>query len=283
MSGIWREGFAVSEDFPPPDLRPSPEIDTTVSHSARVWDYWLGGKDNYPVDREVGDRIAEVLPDIVRQARADRVFLGRVVRYLAGEEGIRQFLDIGTGLPTVDNTHEVAQRVDPECRIVYVDNDPLVLAHAQALLSSSPEGATDYIHADLHDPADVIAGAARTLDFSEPVAVTMLGVLWHVLDDDDAKAIITSLMQALPPGSYLALNHPTLEITGEKMAQAIQYWNQYGKPPGRSRTPAEIAGFFDGLELAEPGLVSITRWRPEAMPFGEPEEIDQFGAVGRKP
>jgi O-methyltransferase involved in polyketide biosynthesis len=254
-----------------------------VSHSARIWDYWLGGTDNYQVDREVGDRISELLPDIVKQAREDRKFLGRAVRYLAGEAGVRQFLDIGTGLPTVDNTHQVAQRLAPGARIVYVDNDPLVLAHARALLTSSPEGVTDYIHADLRDPDAILAGAAQTLDFGQPVAVTMLGVLWHVLDDDEARAIIGHLTGALPPGSYLTLNHPTLEVTGEKMATAIEYWNQYGKPPGRSRTPAELARFFDGLELVEPGLVSITRWRPEPSPSGEPEEIDQFGAVGRKP
>jgi O-methyltransferase involved in polyketide biosynthesis len=176
----------------------------------------------------------------------------------------------------------VAQRLAPGARIVYVDNDPLVLAHARALLTSSPEGATDYIHADLHDPDAVLAGAARILDLSQPVAVTMLGVLWHVLDDDEAQAIIGRLTRALPSGSYLTLNHPTLEVTGEKMATAIEYWNQYGTPPGRYRTPAEIARLFDGLELVEPGLVSITRWRPEPGPAGEPEEIDQYGAVGRK-
>jgi O-methyltransferase involved in polyketide biosynthesis len=254
-----------------------------VSHSARIWDYWLGGTDNYQVDREVGDRISELLPDIVKQAREDRKFLGRAVRYLAGQAGVRQFQDIGTGLPTVDNTHQVAQRLAPGARIVYVDNDPLVLAHARALLTSSPEGATDYIHADLRDPDAVLAGAARILDLSQPVAVTMLGVLWHVLDDDEAQAIIGRLTRALPSGSYLTLNHPTLEVTGEKMATAIEYWNQYGTPPGRYRTPAEIARLFDGLELVEPGLVSITRWRPEPGPSGEPEEIDQYGAVGRKP
>src|SRR6266404_1156413 len=185
--------FAMSDDSSLPELQPSAQIDTTVSHSARIWDYWLGGKDNYPVDREVGDRIEEMLPDIVKQARADRMFLGRVVRYLTGEAGVRQFLDIGTGLPTVDNTHEVAQRVAPECRVVYADNDPLVLVHARALLTSTPEGATDYIHADLHDPDDIIAGAARTLDFGQPIAITLLGVLWHVLDNDQAYAIISRL------------------------------------------------------------------------------------------
>jgi hypothetical protein len=206
-----------------------------------------------------------------------------MVRYLAGEAGIRQFLDIGTGLPTADNTHQVAQSVAPESRIVYVDNDPLVLAHARALLTSTPEGATDYIHADMHDPANIVAGAARTLDFGQPIAITMLGVLWHVMDNDEAYAIVSRLVQALPSGSYLALNHPTLEVTGEKMATAIRYWNEYGTPPGTHRTPAELARFFDGMDLVEPGVVSITRWRPEAMSSGEPEEIDQFGGVGRKP
>ena len=265
-----------------PSLPPTPEIDTTVSHSARVWDYWLGGKDNYPVDRAVGDQIAQVLPDIVTQAKADRMFLGRVVRYLAGEAGIRQFLDIGTGLPTVDNTHEVAQRVAPESRVVYVDNDPLVLVHARALLTSTPQGATAYLQADLRDPADVIAGAARTLDFRRPAAVTMLGVLWHVLDDDEAASIIGRLMDTLAPGSYLAIAHPTLEVTGQKMAEAIGLWNQYGKPPGTHRTPQQLARLFTGLDLVDPGLVSCTQWRPEASPFGEPAPVDQYCAVGRK-
>jgi hypothetical protein len=266
-----------------PDPAADTGIDTTVSHSARIWDYWLGGTDNYQVDRELGDRIEEMLPDIVRQAREDRLFLGRVVRYLAGEAGVRQFLDIGTGLPTADNTHQVAQRVAPECKIVYVDNDPLVLAHARALLTSTPEGTTDYIHADMHDPGTIVAGAAQTLDFGQPIAITMLGVLWHVMDNDEANAIVSQLMEAMPSGSYLALNHPTLEVTGEKMATAIRYWNQYGTPPGTHRTPAELTRFFDGMALVEPGVVSITRWRPEATSSGEPEEIDQFGGVGRKP
>ena len=273
----------MSDVSPLPDPPPSPKIDTTVSHSARIWDYWLRGKDNYPVDREVGDRIEEMLPDIANQAREDRKFLGRVVRYLAGEAGVRQFLDIGTGLPTADNTHQVAQRVAPESKIVYVDNDPLVLAHARALLTSSPEGTTDYIHADMHDPGSIIDGARQTLDFDQPVAITMLGVLWHVMDDDEAYAIIDHLVQPLPSGSYLAINHPTLEVTGEKMATAIQYWNQYGKPPGTHRTPDQIARFFGGLELAEPGVVSITQWRPDDTSSGMPDPIDQFGAVGRKP
>jgi O-methyltransferase involved in polyketide biosynthesis len=273
----------MNADSSLPGLQSSAEIDTTVSHSARIWDYWLGGKENYPVDRELGDQISAVLPDIVQQARADRMFLGRAVRFLAGEAGIRQFLDIGTGLPTVDNTHEVAQRVAPESRIVYVDNDPLVLTHARALLTSTPAGATDYLDADMHDPDSILEGAAATLDFTKPVAVTMLGVLWHVVDNDEAYALIDRLLDAVPAGSYLAIAHPTIEITGEKMAEAIRQWNQFGKPPGIHRTPAEISGFFNRLELVEPGVVSCPRWRPEATPFGEPEEMDQFCGVGKKP
>ncbi len=260
---------------------PSPAIDTTVSHSARVWDYWLGGKDNYPVDREAGDRIAESFPAIVEHARMDRLFLGRVVRFLA-ESGIRQFLDIGTGLPTVDNTHEVAQRAAPESRIVYVDNDPLVLAHARALLSSTPEGVTDYIDTDLRDPDTIFRLAAKTLDLSRPVAITMLGVVWHMTDDDEAYELIGRYLDAVPSGSYLAIAHPTIEITGEKMAEAVRMWNQYGTPPGVHRTPRQLARLFDRLELVEPGIVSCTRWRPEATPFGIPPEIDLFVGVGRK-
>jgi hypothetical protein len=281
--GARRDSVAVVTENSLPDGQPAAEIDTTVSHSARVWDYWLGGKDNYAVDREVGDRIAAMLPDIVRHARADRAFLGRAVRYLAAEAGIRQFLDIGTGLPTANNTHEVAQRVAPESRVVYVDDDPLVLVHARALLTSTPEGVTSYIQADLHHPADIIGGAAQTLDFTQPVAITLLGVLWHVTDNDEADSIINQLVDALPSGSYLAIAHPTLEVTGEKMAAAIRYWNEYGTPPGTHRTPAEIARFFDRLELVEPGVVSSTLWRPEPAQIGAPEAIDQFCAVGRKP
>jgi hypothetical protein len=274
---------SVTSDSPQRPFPPSPKIDTSVSHSARIWDYWLGGKENYPVDRELGDRIAQVLPDIAAQARTDRVFLSRVVRYTSEEAGIDQFLDIGTGLPTVDNTHEVAQRANPAARIVYVDNDPLVLAHARALLTSTPEGATDYLDADLYDPATILKGASRTLDLTRPVAITMLGVLWHVLDDEVAQSIIGTLLAAVPSGSLLAIAHPTVEATGERMAEAIRQWNEFGTPAGRSRTPAEIAGLFAGLDLVEPGIVSCPRWRPEASVFGEPEESDQYGGVGVKP
>src|ERR1700758_358546 len=189
-----------------------PAFDRTVSHSARIWNYWLGGKDNFAVDREAGDRVAAMLPSIVAQARADRAFLGRAIRYLVGPEGIRQFLDIGTGLPTADNTHQVAQQVAPEARIVYVDNDPMVLSHARALLTSSPEGVCDYIDADLHEPEKIVSGAARTLDLTQPVALLLLGVLHHISDTDEAYSIVRRLMAALVPGSFLAINHSTSAI-----------------------------------------------------------------------
>ncbi len=270
------------DDSRAPDPRSTPAIDTSVSHSARIWDYWLGGKENYLVDRRLGDQIAEVLPDIVDQARADRAFLKRVVSFFV-EQGIRQFLDIGTGLPTADNTHEVAQRIAPESRVVYVDNDPLVLAHARALLTSTPQGATSYLDADMHDPETILRGARETLDFSEPVAVTMLGVAWHITDDQEALRIVGRLMEETAPGSYIAIAHPTIEATGERMAEAIRQWNQFGKPPGIHRSPAQIAALFEGLELVDPGVVSCTRWRPEPLPFGEPEESDQYCGVARKP
>jgi hypothetical protein len=260
-----------------------PKIDTTVPQSARIWNYWLGGKDNYPVDRMVGDQFREIFPDIIAVARASREFLARSVAYLAGEAQVRQFLDIGTGLPTVDNTHEVAQRVAPESRIVYVDNDPLVLAHARALLTSTPEGATQYIDADLREPDTILQRAARTLDFSQPVALMLNGILGHLTDDAEAYAIVNRLLGALSSGSYLALNDGTNVIRGKEFEEAMQVWNQASSAPYCLRSPEQLARFFDGLELVEPGVVSCPRWRPEANPFGIPAEVDAFGGVGRKP
>jgi S-adenosyl methyltransferase len=264
---------------------PAPLIDTTVSHSARVWNYWLGGKDYYPVDREAGDRVAAMYPDIVLLARAARAFLTRAVLYLAGEAGIRQFLDVGTGLPTVNNTHQVAQSVAPESRVVYADNDPLVLAHARALLTSSPEGATDYIDADLHDPGKILQEAARTLDFTQPVAITLIAILHHISDYGQARSIVNRLMEAVPSGSYLVLSHSTNVIYGAVSDEAVGRWNKFGKPPVTLRSPEQIVGFFDGLELLEPGVVSTPRWRPDIADIGGgvPREVDQFCGVGRKP
>jgi O-methyltransferase involved in polyketide biosynthesis len=259
-------------------------LDPTVSHSARIWNYWLGGKDNYAVDRAAGNKVAEMLPIIVIQARADRAFLGRAVRYLAGEAGIRQFLDIGTGLPTADNTHEVAQRVAPESRIVYVDNDPMVLAHARALLTSTPEGKTDYVDSDLRDPAGILAKASGALDLGNPVALLLFGILHHIPDTDEAYSIVRRLTAALAPGSFLAINHSTSAISGEAMEEAVRHWNMVGTPSMTLRTPEQVSGFFDGLELLQPGVVSCSRWRPDVSPGGElPAEVDEFCGVARIP
>jgi hypothetical protein len=259
----------------------SPQIDTSVPHSARVWNYWLGGKDNYPVDRAAGDQFREIFPEIVDAARASRGFLTRVVRFLAGEAGIRQFLDVGTGLPTVDNTHEVAQRVAPDSRIVYVDNDPLVLVHAEALLTSRPEGVTAYIEADARDPERILEQAADTLDFSRPVGLMLMGILGLVPDYDEARAVVARLLDALPPGSYLGLNDGT--STDPAYVEAIRRHND-AKPaaPYTPRTPGQLAGYFEGLEMLEPGVVTCSRWRPEATPWGEPPEVACYGGVGRK-
>ncbi|MEU3428661.1 SAM-dependent methyltransferase [Streptomyces gardneri] len=255
-------------------------IRTDIAHNARVWNYWLGGKDNYPVDRAVGDQVTAFYPSIGEVARADRAFLGRVVTHLAADAGVRQFLDIGTGLPTADNTHEVAQRVAADSRIVYVDNDPIVLTHARALLTSAPEGVTEYVDADARDPETILAAAGETLDLSRPVAVLMLGILNFVLDTGEARAIVKTLMDALPSGSYLVLTHPTLdpELGGEGNKAAMAFWNENATPPITARSRAEFTSFLDGLDLLEPGIVSCGRWRSE-----EAAVVAQFGAVGRKP
>jgi hypothetical protein len=254
-------------------------IDKSVPHNARVWDYWLGGKDNFDVDRRMGDSIREMFPVISDVAGHSRRFLRRAVTYLAGEAGMRQFLDIGTGLPTANNTHEVAQQIAPTSRIVYVDNDPLVLVHARALLTSSPEGVTDYVDADVHDIGRVLDGAKRTLDFERPVAVMMLGILNFVLDDAEAGQIVAELVASVPSGSYLALTHPTVELGGEMNVPAMEFYNKRARPRIRARDRAQIAGFLDGLELVEPGLISAPLWRPD----GEAAEVPLWAAVARKP
>jgi S-adenosyl methyltransferase len=270
----------VADDSSP---GPSPRdvVDTTVPHSARIWNYWLGGKDNYAVDREAGDRFRQAFPGITQNARAFRSFLRRGIGYLAGDAGTRQFLDIGTGLPTAGNTHELAQGLAPESRIVYVDNDPLVLAHARALLISSKEGATAYQHADLRETETILTAAADTLDFTRPVALILSGILGHVADYDEARAIVGRLLAALPAGSHLLVCDGT--STNEELNAAQQQHNDRGAVQYQLRTPGELAGFFDGLELVEPGVVSCPLWRPESTPFGTPEGIDAYGGIGRKP
>jgi O-methyltransferase involved in polyketide biosynthesis len=258
-------------------------IDTSVPHSARIWNFFLGGKDNFDADRAVGERVKVMLPSIVRQAKADRDFLRRAVTHLVEEEGIRQFLAIGTGLPTLDNTHEVAQGLAPDARIVYVDNDPVVLAHARALLTSSPEGATDYIDADLRDPGLILERAAATLDFEKPVAVMLVGILHHLEDTEESYAIVRRLMERLPSGSTLAINHSTYEVFGEQSRVAAQYYNDNGGRPSLTLRPAdEILRYFDGLDLIEPGLVSCSRWRTDPDHVIS-DEVDEFAGVARKP
>ena len=265
-----------------PGMMPGREkIDTQVPHSARIWNYWLGGKDYYPVDQEAGEAFCEIYPDIVEVARAVRYFLARAVRHLAGEAGIRQFLDVGTGLPTADNTHEVAQRVAPETRIVYVDNDPLVLVHARALLTSTPGGMTSYVEADVRDTEEILSEAARTLDFGQPVALMMLGILGQVADSADPGSIVDTLMGALPPGSYLALSDGT--DTSPALNQAIAAYNQNSASSYHLRSPEQIARFFDGLTLVPPGVVTTSRWRPDVVDTSsEPREVDAICGVGRK-
>ncbi|WP_248966123.1 SAM-dependent methyltransferase [Sphaerisporangium perillae] len=264
------------------DEQTSAHIDTTTPHSARMWNYWLGGKDNYPIDRQVGDQILQVYPGIVEVARQSRAFLGRAVRHLAGEAGITQFLDVGTGLPTVDNTHEVAQRVNPACKIVYMDNDPLVLVHARALLTSTREGVCAYVDADVRDPERVLQQAARTLDFTQPIALMMLGILGNVWDDAEASDICHRLVAALPSGSYLVLEDGTDAVEPEAAAEAEKTRAEAGDPY-KLRTPQQIVTYFDGLRLLEPGVVSVSRWRPEATPWGMPDEVAAFCGVAAKP
>jgi hypothetical protein len=255
-------------------------FDTSVAHSARTYNYWLGGKDNYAADRKVGDMVIAANPSIRASVRANRAFLARAVEFLVGEAGIRQFLDIGTGLPTADNTHEVAQRIAPESRIVYVDNDPIVLAHARALLDSTPEGATDYIEADARDPETILREAARTLDFSQPVAVMMLALLHFIPDDDHPGEIISRVMGATVPGSYLTISCATRDICTARITKAAGEFNaQRVAAQFIARSRPEIAGFLDGLDLVEPGLVPVTQWRASA-PDGQ---VPGYGAVARKP
>jgi hypothetical protein len=272
----------VQDSSSPASAAPPPKIDTTVAHSARIWNYWLGGKDNFAADRVVGDQVFAMLPSIVEQARADRAFLARAVRHMVAEAGIRQFLDVGTGLPTANNTHEVAQALAPSSRIVYVDNDPMVLVHARALLTSAAEGSTDYMEADLSEPDKILRHAANTLDFTQPIALMLLGVLHHIPSSDEAYAVVGQLLAALPPGSYLAINHGTNAIYGEASDEGVRHWNKFGKPTITLRSPQEIARFFDGLELLEPGVVSCSRWRPGPGDL-DTVEVDEFCGVGRKP
>jgi hypothetical protein len=258
-----------------------PSFDTTIAHPARVYDYLMGGKDNYDADREAAEEMIAFNPAVQPTVRANRAFLRRAVQYLAGEAGIRQFLDIGTGLPTAENTHEVAQAIARESRVVYVDNDPIVLAHARALLDSTPEGATAYVDADVRDPGKIIDAAARTLDFRQPVAVMMLAIIHFIPDSDGPRQMVSRLMEAVPPGSFLAISSVTTDLAPEEMSAGSEAYNaRLGPNQFVPRTRAETVGFFDGLELVEPGFVPVPQWRGRADP--SEELIPAYAGLGRK-
>jgi hypothetical protein len=257
-------------------------FDTSMAHHARIYDYLLGGKDNYAADRAAAEAALKAWPDLAFGARANRAFLGRAVRYLAAEAGIRQFLDLGTGIPTAGNTHEVTQAIAPETRVVYVDYDPVVLAHARALLDSSEEGATEYIESDLRDTGNILDQAARLLDFTKPVAVTMLAILQAIPDADDPYAIVASLMDAVPSGSYLAISHPSSDLLDRETKQGIDdSWNGTVQQQFTFRSHDQVARFFADTDLIEPGLVLVEEWRPEPGTLAEGKSA-MWGAVGRK-
>jgi hypothetical protein len=260
----------------------APAFDVTVANQARMYDYLLGGKDHYAVDREAAEEALKIWPEMAFTARANRAFLGRAVRYLTAEAGIRQFLDIGTGIPTAGNLHQVAQAIAPDTRVVYVDYDPVVLAHARALLTSGGEGATEYVDADLRDTGKILSEAGKLLDFSRPVAVTLMAILNAIPDFDDPHAIVATLMDAVPPGSYLALTHMASDLLDEETQDGLE--GMQGRMMRRrftSRTREQVARFFEGTELVEPGLVRVEEWRAEARP-GPDERSPLWCAVGRK-
>ena len=259
-----------------------PRINTKVPHPARVYDYWLGGKDNFEADRRAAEESSEIFPKTVESARACRAFLSRVVRYLSAEAGIRQFLDLGSGLPSGQNVHEVAQSIAPESRVVYVDNDPVVLLHAQTLLASSPEGATGYIQADLRKPGPVLAQAAEVLDFDKPVAVMLLAVLHFVSDAADPAGLIAALMDAVPSGSYLAIGHHTADIYPE-LAEFARYLSALNPDFAATlRDKEQVTRLFSGLDLVEPGVVQISKWRPDSELTARTAAA-LWGGVARKP
>jgi hypothetical protein len=261
-----------------------PPYDVSVAHPARIYDYWLGGKDNFEADRAVADKVIQLRPEIVYGVQLNRRFLGRAVRYLAVQAGVRQFLDIGTGLPSPNNTHEVAQGVAPASRIVYVDNDQIVLTHARALLTSAPDGQTAYISADLRDTRTVLAEAAKTLNFARPVALMFLMTLQYIPDADDPYRIVRRYLDAMAPGSFLVISDPIIEGDEEVLVESAKRMNEGmgGKTTQTRRSPEAMARFFDGLELLAPGLVALDQWRPDPYdPKGGPE-IPARAGVARK-
>ena len=262
--------------------RASDRFDPGVAHPARVYNYWLGGKDHYEADRAVGNEVARCRPHVVAGARANRAFLARAVRYLAADCGIRQFLDIGTGLPAPGSTHELAQQVAPECAVAYVDNDPLVLVYARALLTSGPKGRCGYIGADLRDPAAILAQASATLDFAQPVGVLLLAILHFLAAADDPAGIVAALARALAPGSYLVISHLTADLAPAQVGTAVEAYNA-GVPGGViPRSHAEVTALFGGLPLVPPGVVPLAEWRPSSA-TGPAAWADLYAGVARTP
>ena len=258
------------------------ELDTSVPHPARVYDALLGGKDNFAADRAAAEATIRAFPGAVKAARANRAFLSRAVNYLAGEAGIRQFLDIGTGLPSAENTHEVAQAAAPGCRVVYVDNDPLVLLHAHVLLTSAEPGATSYLEADARDPQKILREAARLLDFTQPVAVMLVAILHLISDDDNPYQIVSTLMDSVPAGSYLVVSHLANDLYPGEMAELARGFNEQAAVKMILRDHAEISRFFGGLELVDPGLTEISKWRPRSdLEAAAPAIL--WAGVARKP
>lgn len=257
-------------------------VDISVPHSPRVWNYWLGGKDNYPVDRALGDQIVSLYPQIAVDARAGRAFLVRAITHLAGREGVREYLDLGTGLPTHQNTHEIAQAVAPESRVVYVDNDPMVIAHAHALLTGSDEGATAFVDADLRVPPEVLAKAGEVLDLDRPVTLSIIGVLGHVPTMAEAAELVRAYMADLPSGSFLVVGDNVMP-DDPVAVEALEQWNEGAALAYRSHTLAEFTSYFAGLELLEPGVVPSTRWLPETRKAGAAPRTDMYAGVARKP
>jgi trans-aconitate methyltransferase len=257
-------------------------IDTSKAHQARIYDYWLGGKDNFAVDRDAAEQALAAYPGLRRGVRAQRAFLARAVEHLAGPAGVRQFLDIGTGIPTANNTHEVAHSVAPEARIVYVDNDPMVLAHARALLTSAAPGLVSYLDADLRDTETILSAAAELLDFRQPVAVLLIGILQLIPDKDDPRAIVARLVEAVPPGSWLAVFHPASDIMADQIGEAARRVNIRSANTTTLRTHAEVERFFDGLELMDPGLVQVHRWRPGSSAPDDGEQVAGYAGLARK-
>jgi hypothetical protein len=259
-----------------------PSFDTTVASQARMYDFLLGGKDNFAADREAVELALKFWPDMPFTARANRAFLGRAIGYLTRDAGIRQFLDIGTGIPTAGNTHEVAQAIAPESRVVYVDYDPIVLAHARALLTSSKQGATDYIDADLRDTTAILSQARQLLDFTRPVAVSLIAILNAIPDSDDPHGIIAALMDAVPSGSYLTLTHLASDLLAEQTQDGLDNVNgQMMDKEFTSRNREQVARFFEGMDLVEPGLVRVEEWRPGPEGSGMGRS-SLWCAVGRK-